>query len=95
MVDYTPPVKYFYWRFRGSTSFVEYFFCFFFMCYVCHAFASFHCCLMGPLKERVGLLALVCDVYSDLVNFPFGILGQVWCLIVSNPNLCPLSYFEI
>ena len=22
------------------------------------------------------------------------ILGQVWCLIVSIPDLCPLSYFE-
>ena len=25
--------------------------------------------------------------------FPIGILGQVWCLIVSIPDLCPLSYF--
>ena len=23
-----------------------------------------------------------------------GILGQVWCLIVSIPDLCPLSYFD-
>ena len=27
------------------------------------------------------------------VTFHFGILGQVWCLIVSNPDLCHLSYF--
>ena len=26
--------------------------------------------------------------------FPFGILGQVWFLIVSIPDLCPLSYFH-
>ena len=26
-------------------------------------------------------------------HFPIGILGQVWCLIVSIPDLCPLSYF--
>ena len=32
------------------------------------------------------LLALVCDVYSDFVTFPFGILGQVWYLIVSIPD---------
>ena len=24
----------------------------------------------------------------------FGILGQVWCSIVSIPDLCPLSYFD-
>ena len=26
--------------------------------------------------------------------FPIAILGQVWCLIVSIPDLCPLSYFH-
>ena len=29
----------------------------------------------------------------EVVTFPFGILGQVWCLIVSIPDFCPLSYF--
>ena len=28
------------------------------------------------------------------VTFPCGILGQVWYLIVSFPDLCCLSYFE-
>ena len=28
------------------------------------------------------------------VTFPCGILGQVWCLIVSIPDLCRLSYLE-
>ena len=28
------------------------------------------------------------------VTFPCGILGQVWYLIVSIPDLCPLSYFS-
>ena len=28
-----------------------------------------------------------------IVTFPFGILGHVWCLIVSIPDLGPLSYF--
>ena len=27
------------------------------------------------------------------VTFPCAILGQVWYLIVSTPDLCPLSYF--
>ena len=39
------------------------------------------------------LLALVCDVYCGFVTFPFGILGQVWYLMVSAPDLCRLSYF--
>ena len=29
----------------------------------------------------------------EVVTFPCGILGQVSCLIVSTPDLCPLSYF--
>ena len=39
-------------------------------------------------------LALTCDVYCDFVTFPFGILGQVWYLIVSIPDPCCLSYFD-
>ena len=40
------------------------------------------------------LLALVCYVYCDFVTFPFGIMGQVWYLIVSIPDPCCLSYFN-
>ena len=29
----------------------------------------------------------------EVVTFPIGILDQMWCLIVSLPDLCPLSYF--
>ena len=43
-------------------------------------------------RERADLLALVCDVYCDFVIFPFGIPGQAWYLIVSNPDPCCLSY---
>ena len=38
------------------------------------------------------LLALVCGVLLWRCQFPIGILGQVWCLIVSIPDLCPFSY---
>ena len=58
------------------------------VCVLC-AFASVHCCW-----ERAGLLALVGDVYCIFVTFQCGILGQVWYLIVSFPDLCRLSYFE-
>ena len=33
------------------------------------------------------------DSSFDIVT-PIGILGQVWCLIVSIPDLCTLSYFD-
>ena len=59
----------------------------------CRAFASVHCCLVVTCRERADLLALVCDVYCDFVTFPFGILGQVWYLIVSIPDPCCLSCF--
>ena len=64
-----------------------------FMSCVCHAFASLHCCLVVTCWGKAGLLALVCDYELCFVNFPCGILGQVWNLIVSIPDLCRLSYF--
>ena len=43
--------------------------------------------------ERADLLDLVGDVYCISVTFPCGILGQVWYLVVSFPDLCHLPYF--
>ena len=57
---------------------------------VFHAFASVHCCLDVTCWER----ADIGDVYCIFVIFPCGILGQVWYLIVSIPDLCRLSYFN-
>ena len=51
--------------------------------------------ILGPCqvrREGAGLLTLFCDVYCDFVVL-FGILGQVWCLIVTIPGPCCLSYF--
>ena len=62
---------------------------------VCHAFASVHCCFVVTCWERIHLLALVCDVWLCFVTFPCVILGQVWYLIVSMPDLCHISYFNI
>ena len=61
---------------------------------VCHAFSSVHCCLVVTWRERADFLALVCDVYCDFVTFPYGILRQVWYLIVLIPDPCCLSYFD-
>ena len=41
-----------------------------------------------PLGSRLWCLLWVC-------HFPIGILGQVWYLIVSIPDLCNLTYFEL
>ena len=43
-----------------------------------------------------GLTAWLSFVMSNcvFVTFLCGILGQVWYLIVSIPDLCPLSYFS-
>ena len=62
----------------------------FFVSCVSHAFASVHCCLVVTCWERADLLTLVGDVYCIFVIFPCGILGQVWYLIVSFPDLCLL-----
>ena len=40
-----------------------------------------------PLGSRLWCLLWVC-------HFPIGILGQVWYLIVSIPDLCNLTYFD-
>ena len=60
---------------------------------VSHAFTSVHCCLVVTCWERAYVLDLVGDVYCIFVTFPCGILGQVWYLIVSFPDLYRLSYF--
>ena len=62
---------------------------------VSHAFASVHCCHVVTCLERADLLALVGDVFCIIVTIPCGILGQVWYLIVSIPDLCLLSYFVV
>ena len=76
----------------------QYLFCgsfVFFVPCVSHAFAPVHCCLLVSCWERADLLAHVGDVYCIFVTFLSGILGQVWYLIVSFPDLCCLSYFFI
>ena len=64
-----------------------------FMSSVCHTFASVIAALCH-LRERTDLLTLVCDVNCDFVTFQFGVLVQVWYLIVSIPDPCCLSYFK-
>ena len=90
---FKPSSKIFYWPFQGGTSFVD-LLCF---CSVLCLLCFVHVCLyvlrghlLGkgwPLGSRLWCLLWVC-------HFPIGILGQVWYLIVSIPDLCNLTYFD-
>ena len=64
---------------------------------VCCAFASVGCCLVVACWERAELLALFVMFGCDFVTFPCGVMGRVWCLIVSIPDFCCLqgSYRQI
>ena len=85
--------KIFYWLSQGGTSFVD------LLCFFCLSFAmplctSVYVCLVVTCWERADLLALVCGVRLWVCHFPIGILGQVWYLIVSIPDLCTHTYFN-
>ena len=68
----------------------------FFLSCVCYVFyASVYMCLVVTCWEKADLLALICGVLLWVCYFPIGILGQVWYLIVSIPDLCTLTYFAM
>ena len=56
--------------------------------------ASVYMCFVVTCWERADLLALVCGVQLCVCHFPIGILGQVWYLIVSIPDLCTFTYIN-
>ena len=89
---FKPSSKIFYWPFQGCTSFVD-LLCFCsVLCLLCFVRVCLYVLcghLLGkgwPLGSRLCCLLWVC-------HFPIGILGQVWYLIVSFPDLCNLTYF--
>ena len=68
-------------------------------CYLCFVyvvfFSSVHCSLVVTCWELADLSALLFVIfYCVFVTFPCGAMGQVWCLIVSIPDLCLLSNFH-
>ena len=90
---FKPSSKIFYWPFQGGTSFVD-LLCFCsVLCLLCLCARLFICALWSPAGKgltswsRLWCLLWVC-------HFPIGILGQVWYLIVSIPDLCTLTYFD-
>ena len=91
---FKPSSKIFYWPFQGGTSFVD-LLCFCsVLCLLCFVRVCLYVLrghLLGkgwPLGSRLWCLLWVC-------HFPIGILGQVWYLIVSIPDLCNLTYFVL
>ena len=90
---FKPSSKIFYCPFQGGTYFVDLLrFVLSCVCYVFVGVCLYVLCghLLGkgwPLGSRLWCLLWVC-------HFPIGILGQVWYLIVSIPDLCTLTYFS-
>ena len=86
----SPPVKYLYQPFQGDTYFVD---------HLCLVFVmlsrQFIAALWSPQgKGLTSWLLFVMFVFFFFVTFPFGIIGQVWYLIVSIPDPLCLSYVE-
>ena len=86
---FKPSSKIFYWPFQGGLSFVDLLcfcsvLCLLYFVRVCLYVLCGHLLGKGwPLGYRLWCLLWVC-------HFPIGILGQVWYLIVSIPDLCNL-----
>ena len=67
-------------------------------CYSCFVVvmpSTVHCSFVVTCWEMANLLVLVYVMFSCVfVTYPYGVLGQVWYLIVSIPDLCLLTYFN-
>ena len=87
----SPPVKYFTDRSK-AVLLLWIFYVFVLSCLLCLCARLFICALWSPAGKGL-TLALVCGVLLWVCNFPIGILGQVWYLIASIPDLCTLTYF--
>ena len=56
---------------------------------------SVSCSLGVKFEKKADLLALMYVMFSYVfVTLSYGVLGQVWYLIVSIPDVCLLSYFD-
>ena len=68
------------------------------LCYLCLVFVMlsrlFIAALWSPAGKGLTSWLLFVMFNCVFVTFPCGILGQVWYLIVSIPDLCLLSYLE-
>ena len=93
---------------RSMVLFFLFFFCFVFLfCFFfwggggnlfcsCYSFLSVPCSLViTSWRKGWPLDSLVCYVFCVFVTFQYGVLGRVWCLILSIPDFCLLPYFAL
>ena len=67
---------------------------FFVLCLLCLCARLFICALWSPAGK--GLTSWRSFVVSAVsLSLSYGILGQVWYLIVPIPDLCTLTYFVL
>ena len=68
-------------------------------CYLCLVFVMlsrlFSAAVWSPAGKGLTSWLLFVMFNCVFITFPCGILGQVWYLIVSFPDLCRLSYVDI
>ena len=68
------------------------------LCFLCLVFLMlsrlFIAALWSPVGKGLTSWLLLVMFIVFFVTFPSCILGQVWYLIVSLPDLCRLSYFS-
>ena len=65
------------------------------LCYFCLLLLCFHARLFIIAMWSPAGKGLTSWLLFVMSNCDVGILGQVWCLIVSIPDLCLLSYFVL
>ena len=69
------------------------------LCYLCIVLVRlsrpFIAALWSPAGKGLTSWSPFVMFYCVFVTFPYGILGQVWYLIVSIPDLCSLFYFVL
>ena len=62
----------------------------------CYNVLSVHCSLAVTCMERANLFVLLYVIFSGVFVFVlWGVLGQVWYLIILIPDLCCLPYFNL
>ena len=68
--------------------------CYFVLFWLCFRARLFIDALWSPAgKGLTAWLSFVMSIKLSSCHFPIGIRGQVWCLIVSIPDLFRLFYF--
>ena len=65
-------------------------------CYLCFMSVMLSSLFLAALWSPAGkgLTSWLFCMCCVLVTCPYGVLGQVWHLIVSTPDLCLLPYFD-